>query len=322
MSRKPNAEWESEDGTQVRTELGQPTRSKPIRVKSQEGEPPKPYLVALTGQVVGRTYQLGAGRHLVGRAADSDIPIEDEGVSRRHAMFVCSPDGEVVLEDLGSTNGTAVNDQLVDVRRLEGGERLGFGSDTVYKFEFRDSLEEQYASFLYESATQDGLTGVFNERFLRDQLRVEFAWHRRHREPLTLIFLDIDHFKRVNDEFGHLTGDSVLRQVAERCVEACRTEDIVARYGGEEFACLLRQTDVEKGALIAERMRHSVEATPFDYKGIRHPKELTVTISAGVAQLASGATDVESLLEEADRLLYAAKRAGRNRIEAGPIVDL
>ncbi len=279
------------------------------------------YLTALNGAMVGRTYRLGPGRHLVGRAVDSDIAIEDDGVSRRHALLVCSSDGSVVVEDLGSTNGTIVDGEKSEVRELQGGERLQFGCDIVFKFEFRDAIEEQFASYLYESSTQDHLTGVYNERFLRDQLRVEFAWHRRHKQPLTLVFIDVDHFKQVNDTYGHLAGDAVLRQVATRCENACRTEDVFARYGGEEFACLLRQTDVDGGAIIAERMRRVVQETPFEYRGHGQTAMIAITVSAGVAQLDEQTTEPELLLEDADRLLYRAKRNGRNRVELSRPAD-
>ena len=169
------------------------------------------YLTALNGPHVGRTYRLGPGRLIVGRAPDCDVVIDDEGVSRRHTLFICGTDGTVIVEDLGSTNGTSVNGELQTISKLGGGERLMFGFDTIFKFEFRDSIEEEYATNLYESATQDHLTGVFNERFLRDQMAVEFAWHQRHEKPLCVIFVDIDHFKQINDKYGHLVGDQILR---------------------------------------------------------------------------------------------------------------
>ena len=178
------------------------------------------YLTVIHGSLVGRTYRLGSGRLFLGRAADSDVVLDDDGVSRRHALFVSAADGKIMVEDLGSTNGTLVNGKLCSVQELHGGDRLQFGSESVFKFEFRDRLEERYATYLYESATQDHLTGVFNERFMRDHLHAEFAWHSRHAAPLSLIFLDIDHFKSVNDQYGHLAGDEVLKQVALRCHSA------------------------------------------------------------------------------------------------------
>jgi len=284
--------------------------------KDETAEQHNAYLTILKGTSVGRTYRLGTGRLIVGRAADCDIVLDNDGVSRRHALFIVSVQGKVTIEDLRSTNGTLINGQCYDVSALHGGERLQFGSDTVFKFEFRDPIEEQFATHLYESATQDHLTGVFNERFLRDQLLMEFAWHSRHKFPLSLIFIDIDHFKQVNDEHGHLVGDAVLRDVAERCEGATRTEDVFARYGGEEFACLLRKTTAEGATIIAERMRRAVEEHVFEFGADAERAPIKVTISAGVAEIGENATDPQELLATADRRLYEAKRGGRNRVES------
>ncbi len=275
------------------------------------------YLTVLAGASVGRIYRLGPGRLLVGRAGDCDVVIDDDGVSRRHGLLVVSMEGEVTVEDLGSTNGTLVNGQRCDVLTLNGGEQLQFGSETLFKFEYRDQIEEQFATCLYESATQDHLTGVFNRQFLRNQLPVEISWHRRHHQPLSLIFIDIDHFKQVNDRFGHLVGDAVLQDVATRCNEVARAEDIFARYGGEEFVCLLRQTHIEKAAAVAERMRCAVAEHAFDFVTGTASGQIRISISAGVAQMRSNATDPHALLADADRRLYEAKRNGRNRVESG-----
>jgi len=277
------------------------------------------YLTVLNGTFVGRTYRLGTGRLILGRAPDCDVVLDDDGVSRRHALFIAGADGSVTLEDLGSTNGSVVDGKDIKIHEMQGGERLNFGSDTLFKFEFRDSIEEQYAMYLYESATQDHLTGVFNERFLRDQLRVEFAWHERQLRPLSVIFIDIDHFKRVNDRYGHLVGDQVLKELAGRCHAATRTEDVFARYGGEEFTCLLRETTAAEATVLAERMRVAVAGSSFEFDSASGTRAIDVTISAGVADMQIGFDSPEQLLELADKRLYQAKKAGRNRVEAGPV---
>jgi two-component system, cell cycle response regulator len=272
------------------------------------------YLTALNGKLLGRTYRLGAGRLFVGRADDCDIVLDDDGVSRRHALLLATPSPKVMLEDLGSTNGTLIDGHLASVCELQGGEHLQFGSDTVFKFEFRDSLEERYATYLYESSTQDRLTAVFNARYFREQLDLEYAWHHRHRAPLSLIFLDIDRFKEINDEHGHLIGDEVLKKVALACHAESRSEDVFARYGGEEFACLLRQTSANAAIVLANRMRAAVADRPFRVAINGKIHAVYVTISAGVATLGDDAMTPDTLLAEADRYLYAAKDAGRNRV--------
>jgi len=135
---------------------------------------------------------------------------------------------------------------------------------------------------------------------------------------MCLILLDVDFFKKVNDEYGHLMGDSVLRQLAMRCQGACRIEDVLARYGGEEFACLLRQTDAEGAIVLAERMRRVVEAAPFQHDHSGRGPSVPVTISLGVAELTPDMEEPEALIAAADRMLYRAKHAGRNRVEFEP----
>ncbi len=276
-------------------------------------------MTALNGKLLGRTYRLGSGRLFVGRADDCDIVLDDDGVSRRHALFLATPSQKVMLEDLSSTNGTLIDGRLASVCELRGGEHLQFGSDTVFKFEFRDSLEERYATYLYESSTQDRLTGVFNARYFREQLDLEYAWHHRHQAALSLIFLDIDRFKEINDEFGHLIGDEVLRKVAMACHAESRNEDVFARYGGEEFACLLRQTSANAAIIMADRMCAAVANRAFRITIDGKAHAVHVTISAGVATLAADAMTPNSLLAEADRYLYKAKEAGRNRVH--PVLE-
>ncbi|MGR8919673.1 MAG: diguanylate cyclase [Gammaproteobacteria bacterium] len=291
------------------------------RSLARSSEPRNAYLTALNGSLVGRTYRIGTGRLFIGRADDCEIALKDDGVSRRHALIVSSPDGTIVAEDLHSTNGSMVDGEIFGVHQLMGGERLQFGSKTVFKFEYRDAIEERFATHLYESATQDRLTGVFNDRYLREQLTSEFAWHRRHGLPLALIFLDLDHFKEINDEYGHLSGDEVLRQVARRCHIESRTEDVFARYGGEEFACLLRRTPMSAAMTIAERMRAAVESEPVSFRSPGGTRSIRVTLSAGVAETGPGIDSPEELVAEADRRLYEAKAGGRNLVlpKPGPI---
>ncbi|HCF59551.1 MAG TPA: GGDEF domain-containing protein, partial [Myxococcales bacterium] len=166
---------------------------------------------------------------------------------------------------------------------------------------------------LYDSATRDGLTRLYNKKYFIDTLRKEFAYCLRHRVALSLIMLDIDHFKRINDTYGHQAGDYVLGKLAARITEHVRTEDLLARYGGEEFAVLLRETHEDKAFILAERLRRMIEATDFTYSG----QQIKVTFSGGIATLYDADySDFEQFLEAADKHLYRAKQAGRNRIEA------
>jgi diguanylate cyclase (GGDEF)-like protein len=138
----------------------------------------------------------------------------------------------------------------------------------------------------------------------------EIAYARRHKTPLTLLMFDVDHFKQVNDKHGHVAGDYVLQTLASIVTGTLRAEDIFARYGGEEFAVLCRSAPLEKGAVLAERLRAKVETFLFNHHGTR----IAVTISLGVAAFVDNADAQTQFISEADAALYRAKRSGRNRV--------
>lgn len=169
---------------------------------------------------------------------------------------------------------------------------------------------------LLRSGLTDVLTGWHNRRYLQTRMREELARARRDGTTLTCLMLDVDHFKKINDSFGHLVGDQVLREIAQRVEAQVRASDVTARYGGEEFAILLPQTSCAQGALLAERIRATVADEPFDAGG----DAVTITVSIGVAELSPALAEGdfkslgEALLARADTGLYAAKAAGRNRV--------
>ena len=166
---------------------------------------------------------------------------------------------------------------------------------------------------MYDAALHDGLTKAFNKRHFLERLAVEVAYARRHKTPLTLIMLDVDHFKHVNDKFGHLAGDHVLVGLAAIIEKQLRTEDLFARYGGEEFAVLCRGASLGNAAVLGERLRVQVEQAKFEHGG----NVIPVTISLGIAAHSEKAPDgATHLVAEADAGLYDAKRGGRNRVVA------
>ena len=195
------------------------------------------------------------------------------------------------------------------------GACLTLGVLTAYLHErARESMEgglRGLAARLQEESIRDSLTRLFNRRHLDERLAVEMHFARRHGAELSVIMLDVDHFKRVNDLHGHAAGDDVLVAVAERLRTGIRAEDMLARFGGEEFTAVLRTTDLASSRVVAERLIRLVEATL-----VRLPAgEVPVTISAGCASLAdTGAETPGALLAAADRRLYTAKAAGRNRV--------
>jgi diguanylate cyclase (GGDEF)-like protein len=160
-------------------------------------------------------------------------------------------------------------------------------------------------------ATVDPLTGTLNRRSFFDLAAQEFSHSRRHDRRLAAIMLDIDHFKSVNDTYGHQTGDEVIRAVAEVCRDVLRERDIMGRLGGEEFACVLPDSSVEQSMIVAERLRAAVATRCFKSQSHRHDH---ITVSVGVANLVESDVDVSAVLDRADAALYEAKRTGRNRV--------
>src|SRR6185503_7382381 len=190
----------------------------------------------------------------------------------------------VFVYDLNSTNGTLVNGSKIDKHRLEDGDRVQIGNDTVLKFNFQDELESSFNEELYNSANRDYLTQIYNKKYFVDRLRMEFSFARRHANALSVIMFDVDHFKKVNDEYSHLVGDELLKLLCQRIDGCRREEDVFARFGGEEFVIMLRATDADTALLIAEKMRQAVEAPAFVISGT----EIPITISLGVATLDGG----------------------------------
>jgi diguanylate cyclase (GGDEF)-like protein len=265
--------------------------------------------LVLAGRDAGHVVPLTARETLIGRAATAQLRLNDHGISRRHALVVHRGD-DFVVQDLGSSNGTMVNGDLVEEIVLRDGDRIQLGPGTILKFTFHDAMDEQFQSNLLTAAQRDGLTGVYNKRYLMDALETEVAYATRTHRLLALLMLDVDLFKRINDSLGHPTGDSVLSNLARIVSQTLRKEDILARYGGEEFVVVCRGQDEHAAEQLGERVRKLIELSHFDHKGMR----VMLTISVGVAQLSEDAATPEALIAAADKALYAAKSLGRNRV--------
>jgi two-component system cell cycle response regulator len=280
-------------------------------VAAKRGKSQRPWLIVVSGSAsIGKMYRLDH-RIVLGRSPQCDVHIDQEGVSRRHAMLERTVEGAVQIVDLESSNGTFVNGEPVSRETLRDGDKIQIGGTTILKFSYQDEFDEALQRNLYDSATRDPLTRAVNKRGFEESFSKEFAFARRHGRVLSLVALDVDHFKRVNDTHGHPVGDYVLRRLAE-VVSACvRVEDLFARVGGEEFVILLRDIPLAEAFECAERLRRTVEKAEFDPGGKRIP----VTISSGVATLQPTVHSSHgALLESADRALYEAKAAGRNRV--------
>jgi diguanylate cyclase (GGDEF)-like protein len=267
-------------------------------------------LVIIYGADLGRRIPLGAADVECGRAITTEIPLDDDAVSRKHARFAWTGSAYIV-SDLGSTNGTFVNDASVRERTLREGDQIKIGR-TIFKFIAGSNVELAYHEEIYRLMTFDGLTQVHNKRSFDTTLEREVSRSLRYRRPLSLVLFDIDHFKRINDELGHLAGDAVLRQLASLVNANIRREDTLARVGGEEFALILPELTLEAALSVAEKLRVLVQRTGFRFE----ERPIPLTVSFGVALLAidGPAVPPAALYQAADERLYVAKNTGRNRV--------
>ncbi len=272
-------------------------------------------LTMLAGPQPGLLIPLVDGELTLGRGEESAIALDDDSLSRKHARLFRAH-RRYFVEDLGSTNGTFVEGvRIKEPTPLEDGMRIQIGARTVMRFAMRDVAEVEATRRIYEATVKDGLTGVFNRQFLDERLLSEIAYAKRHGTPLSVLFIDADHFKRVNDTHGHATGDEVLKQIAAVLGRIVRTEDVVARFGGEEFVVVVRGIGPVGVLAVAERLRLGVEELKIRVDG----KSLPVTVSIGVATQSPERdhAGVAELLAVADAALYRAKEGGRNRVFLG-----
>ena len=272
----------------------------------------RPHLIVLYPQNQFKQIPLEKGTVVLGRGQDADIRLDDELVSRRHCSVTF--DGvHVTVTDLGSTNGTFVDGQPIQTTVLDSDNRLQLGK-MVMKVEFKDKSEEAFDRALYEAATIDPLTKISNRRNFFDRSLGELALARRNNYFVHTIMVDADHFKHVNDTWGHQCGDMVLKEIARILSEEKRESDLLARYGGEEFLLLLAGIGPEDARKSAERLRAAIEKHRFSWKDTVIP----VTISLGLCtKQGEEIPKIEEMIAESDRLLYIAKEGGRNRVAFG-----
>lgn len=269
-------------------------------------------VVVIHGNGLGRRVDLGSRPVLIGRADDSDLVIAHKSVSRSHCRLWLD-DGHYRIRDLGATNRTRVNDAPVEESVLADGDHIVVG-ESILKFIAQTSVEAGYHQEIYQLATHDALSGLYNRRHFSETLDHEIARAHRHGHVLSLCIIDVDLFKSINDTFGHLVGDDVLRRIAGVIRGHVHGGDLAARIGGEEFAVLLPESDLAAAVAFADRLRAAVAATGFDACGAPRP----ITISIGVAALATPAADGPSLMAAADAALYHAKETGRDRVCSAP----
>jgi len=272
-----------------------------------------PYLIVFVGQDSGKRYKIRQGTTTLGRSRKADITLDDERISRIHCAVEWKGD-KIIIKDRGSTNGTYVDSKKVKRARLRRGAPLQIGQ-SVMKVEYKNEAEIRLEDSLIQNASIDFLTGIFNRQFFMGRAAEEIAYARRHKTVMGFIMIDIDHFKQVNDTYGHQMGDAVLNQFATIVNKVKRTEDVFARYGGEEFIIMPRGEITPVGIhRQCERIRKAVNKFKFHFG----EEQVRITVSIGFYLKKADSTETLSfmdLISEADKALYLAKENGRNRTE-------
>jgi diguanylate cyclase (GGDEF)-like protein len=259
--------------------------------------------------LLGKRFVLDRSPLRVGRGTDNHIVLEGDSVSRRHAHFERRANEWLIVDD-GSTNGTYLNeDQVARDNVLGNGDRIKIGP-TILKFLSGLDAEAKYHEEIYKMTIVDGLTQIHNKRYLFESLDKELIRARRYERELSLVIFDIDFFKRINDQYGHLAGDHVLRELARVVQDRIRRDEVFARYGGEEFVIVLPETGLSGALALAENLRQRVGSHGFVFQNERIP----VTVSIGCAQLSKDDRSAADLIQRADEKLYEAKRNGRNQV--------
>ncbi len=267
-------------------------------------------LVVIYGPDIGKKYDLIDDVVTIGRDSSNNIVIPHNSVSRQHAKIIKVKNYRYLV-DLDSTNGTYVEDKPIKKHKLRSGDYIKIGN-TIFKYIEGSNLEAAYHEEIYRLTITDGLTRLYNKRYLLESLEKEIARAKRYGRLLSLIMIDIDHFKHINDRYGHLTGDAVLKELGKIILNRVRQEEVAARYGGEEFVIILPETDIKGARAVAESIRRIVERHVFEFEG----QALRVTISAGTAEYdPERHSTPKDLIMDADEALYRAKNNGRNRVE-------
>lgn len=261
---------------------------------------------------LGLRYPLRQGFNSLGRSKRSSILISQPTISRRHITLTVDKTGAVHLKDVGSKNGTLINGHRVSLGesvQLQDGDELCCGG-VLLKYIGEGKVDHALLEELCRQACVDPLTGVANRRSFQNLAEAEFQRAHRYGCALSLIMLDLDRFKQVNDRYGHLCGDEVLAQTASRLQQTLRRQDLMCRWGGEEFAVLLPETGTVGALAVAHALRTAVTERAYRYQG----DSLEVTVSLGVATLGKQHRTFVALVASSDEQLLRAKRLGRNRV--------
>ncbi|MFZ9595732.1 MAG: diguanylate cyclase [Bdellovibrionia bacterium] len=311
-----NPSAQAQDDRTDKTTVLQRGVSNTLSVELQKAKEQEACLIIIRGTPQGSRFFLTQPEMILGRDLNAEISISDQSVSRKHARITKSA-GQVRLCDLGSSNGTFINDKKLNPHQdviLSKEDMIKIGN-SIFKFLPAGEIEILFYGNLGSAAHTDSMTQIYNKGYLLEALEAEFKRAKALHTDLSVIFFDLDHFKKINDTYGHDGGDFVLKELTQLIrTTQIRPKDVFARYGGEEFVILLGNTALKFAVDLAERIRASIEAHAFIYEGKRIP----VTVSMGVAELRAGVEASSTLLKAADQALYVAKSQGRNRVESAP----
>ena len=279
----------------------------------------RPALVFLTGDLLAVPIPLEREEVILGRAGGVDVRINDTKVSRHHAKINTIYDdekkvAEYVVTDLNSRNGTLLNGQKIIEETLQNGDKITVG-DQILRFELLDEIDREYQRQIHRLLSHDDLTGLLSSRSFFSELRREASRAKIKNRPFCVLMMDVDHFKKVNDTHGHLTGSKTLEEIGSCITQNLRSGDVAARFGGEEFAAFLLDAELSQALVAAERIRSEIEKQEFSVvRQGKFTKAHRVTISIGISAFPSDSSDPIELVEMADSALYRAKREGRNRV--------
>ena len=290
------------------------------RSANPPGNEPRPaasaiMLVIIAGNEAdfGKHFILEKEQVLVGRESGNDIVIHDGRISKVHCVLSIAKGagtGErIAIRDLETTNGTYVNGKSITQAELRAGDKFQIG-DTVLQLSYNDDIEKEFHRKLFDFAVRDALTGMYNKRFVLNEMENLMRIARRNGRIFCIIMVDIDDFKQINDRFGHPSGDEYLKQLAGLIRDSLRDQDIAGRIGGEEFLVILPETTIDGAFQLAVRIRKNVE----EFVLYPQDKRIRTTISAGVCQFESRIADVPEFLDMADQALYEAKKAEKNKV--------
>ena len=304
---EPSFEQDVADDTLIR-------ESKTLKLKLQEARKSEACLVIILGKPLGKRFALNSKTMVIGRGSECEIPILDGSLSRAHARVSKKDNGRFYVNDLDSTNGTYLNDQKLTPGKaveVKNGDLLKTGN-MIFKFIARGKIDNVFHKDMLYLASRDDLTGTLNRLSLMSCLEEGVHKARMSKKPLSTIVLDLDHFKSINDTFGHAAGDFVLKETVKVAQSVIRGDDFIGRLGGDEFMVILWDTSLTNACIVAERIRSKTEKHSFTYERKRIP----VTVSLGVSSLDDSIQSVGALFKRADVAQYNAKKNGGNQVSA------